>query len=200
MNQLPEPIERLIAQFERLPGIGPKSAQRLAFYVTTMSDEHVQEFAQAVFRIKKELTICETCCVISDRSPCPVCGDPLRDRSVICVVQDTRDMLAIERMNSYDGLYHVLGGAISPMDGVGPDQLHFRELLQRIADELVTEMILATNSTVEGEATAMYIARLAHSFENLKITRIAHGIPVGGDLEFADEMTLKRAMEFRRPI
>ncbi|PWI57590.1 recombination mediator RecR [Sulfoacidibacillus thermotolerans] len=198
--QFPEPILRLIQQFERLPGIGPKSAQRLAFYVTTMADEQVQEFAQALLRMKQELTICEQCCAISDRSPCPVCGDPLRDRSVICVVQDTRDMLAIERMQAYDGLYHVLGGAISPMDGIGPDQLHLRELLQRIANEQVTELILATNSTVEGEATAMYIARLAHHFDQLQVTRIAHGIPVGGDLEYADEITLKRAMEFRRPI
>lgn len=200
MSQLPEPIERLITQFERLPGIGPKSAQRLAFFVTTMTEEHVQEFAQALLTIHKELMICESCCAISDRSPCNVCGDPLRDQRMICVVQDTRDMIAIERMKSYDGLYHVLGGAISPMDGIGPDQLHFRELLQRIVDEKVEEVILATNSSVEGEATALYIARLANSFEQLKVTRIAHGIPVGGDLEFADEMTLKRAMEYRRPM
>ncbi|MCI0182646.1 MAG: recombination mediator RecR [Acidibacillus sp.] len=200
MSQLPEPIERLITQFERLPGIGPKSAQRLAFFVTTMTQEHVQEFAQALLTIHQELMICESCCAISDRSPCNVCGDPLRDQRMICVVQDTRDMIAIERMKSYDGLYHVLGGAISPMDGIGPDQLHFRELLQRIVDEKVEEVILATNSSVEGEATALYIARLANSFGQLKVTRIAHGIPVGGDLEFADEMTLKRAMEYRRPM
>lgn len=200
MFSFPEPIAKLTEQFARLPGIGPKSAQRLAFHVISMSDTDVAELVAVLGRVKQDLVVCSSCCVITDHSPCPVCGDPERDQSTICVVGDTRDVMALERMQSYRGLYHVLGGLISPMDGVGPEELHLRELLSRLADERVSELIVATSSTMEGEGTAMYVARLARSFDQLKITRIAHGLPVGGDLEYADEMTLARALEFRRPM
>lgn len=200
MDGFAEPIARLIEQFGRLPGIGPKSAQRLAFHMISAPEEQIRELTQALIQIKRDLVHCDTCCVISDRSPCEVCGDGTRDHSMICVVQDTRDVLALERMNTYRGLYHVLGGAISPMDGVGPDQLHLRELLHRLRDERVHELILATSATVEGEATALYVARLVREFDHLDITRIAHGLPMGGDLEYADERTLSRALEFRRPF
>lgn len=200
MAEFPAPIAQLIEEFGRLPGIGPKSAQRLAFHVVSMPDDDVKKLIEALRRSKRDLVFCASCWCVTDRSPCLVCGDPERDHSMICVVQDTRDMLALERMKSYRGLYHVLGGAISPMDGIGPDELRLAELLHRLADDLIKEMIIATNSTVEGEATASYIARLAHNFDNLVITRIAHGLPIGGDLEYADEATLARALEFRRPI
>jgi len=200
MNGFAEPIARLIEQFSRLPGIGPKSAQRLAFHVISAPEGQVRELTQALIQVKRDLTVCEQCCVITDRSPCDVCGDGLRDQSVICVVQDTRDVLALERMLTYRGLYHVLGGVISPMDGIGPDQLYLVELLRRLGSEQVSELILATSATVEGEATAAYIARLASDFDDLAITRIAHGLPMGGDLEYADELTLARAIEFRRPM
>ncbi len=200
MSGFPEPIVALIEQFGRLPGIGPKSAQRLAFHVIALPEDQVETLIAALREVKHGLSLCEQCCVITDVSPCAVCGDPLRERSVICVVQDTKDVVALERMRTYQGLYHVLGGAISPIDGVGPDQLHLRELFVRMADDQLKEVILATNSTIEGEATAQYIARLAHGFDGLDVTRIAHGLPVGGDLEYADEMTLARAFEFRRPL
>ncbi len=200
MAEFPAPIAKLIEEFGRLPGIGPKSAQRLAFHVVSMSDDDVKKLIEALLHSKRDLVFCESCCCVTDHSPCFVCGDAERDHTMICVVQDTRDMLALERMKSYRGLYHVLGGAISPMDGIGPDELRLTELLHRLADDAIKEMILATNSTVEGEATASYIARLAHHFENLAVTRIAHGLPIGGDLEYADEATLARALEFRRPI
>lgn len=195
-----EPIARLIEELAGLPGVGPKSAQRLAFHVVQMREEDVERLAEALRRAKTDLVHCAECGLISDTSPCEVCGDPLRDRTVICAVQDTRDVFALEKMGAYRGLYHVLGGLIAPMDGIGPDQLRIRELLARVADDRVTELILATNSTVEGETTAMYVARLAAPFERLRVTRIAHGLPVGGDLEYADEMTLARALEYRRPI
>lgn len=200
MDGFAEPIARLIEQFGRLPGIGPKSAQRLAFHIIASPDEQIKELTQALIQVKKELVRCASCCVISDRSPCDVCGDGTRDHSMICVVQDTRDVLALERMHAYSGLYHVLGGAISPMDGIGPDQLHLRELLHRLKDDRVHELILATSATVEGEATAMYVASLVREFDQLAVTRIAHGLPMGGDLEYADELTLSRALEFRRPF
>ncbi len=195
-----EPIARLVEAFGRLPGIGPKSAQRLAFHVVAMKPEQVEELIDSLRRAKRDLVTCDECCIISDRSPCEVCSDAERDHSTVCVVQDTRDVFAFERMGSYRGLYHVLGGAISPLDGVGPDDIRMRELLVRLGDDTVTELILATSSTIEGETTAMYIGRLAAGFEHLKVTRIAHGLPVGGDIEYADEMTLARALEFRRPM
>jgi len=200
MNGFAEPIARLIEQFGRLPGIGPKSAQRLAFHVIASPEEQIRELTQALIQVKKDLVHCASCCVITDRSPCDVCGDATRDASIICVVQDTRDVMALERMNAYRGLYHVLGGAISPMDGIGPDQLALRELLHRLQDDRIHELILATSATVEGEATAMYVARLVTEFDRLAVTRIAHGLPMGGDLEYADERTLARALEFRRPF
>lgn len=200
MNSFAEPIARLIEQFGRLPGIGPKSAQRLAFHVVGMPEAQVRELTQALILAKRDLTTCDHCCVITDQSPCDVCADGLRDQSVICVVQDTRDVLALERMHTYHGLYHVLGGVIAPMEGVGPEQLHVVELLQRLRDERVSELILATSATVEGESTASYLARLARDVDGLVVTRIAHGLPMGGDLEYADELTLARAIEYRRPI
>lgn len=200
MAGLAEPILRLVEAFGRLPGIGPKSAQRLAFHVVGMKTEQVDELVDALRRAKRDLAACAQCCLISDSSPCEICADGERDRSMVCVVQDTRDVYAFERMGSYRGLYHVLGGVISPLDGVGPDDIHLRELLMRLNDDTVTELILATSSTIEGETTALYVARLTSGVDRLKVTRIAHGLPVGGDIEYADEMTLARALEFRRPI
>ena len=197
---LPLPIANLIEAFGRLPGIGPKSAQRLAFHLIGAPEGEVKELVNALLRSKSELMLCASCFTVTDKTLCHVCSDPMRDHSMICVVQDTKDMLALERMRVYHGLYHVLGGVLSPMDGIGPDELQIRSLLQRLTDESVKELILATNSTMEGEATATFIARLAKPFETLSVTRIAHGIPIGGDLDYADEATLSRALEFRPPI
>lgn len=193
----PEPLARLIQSFSRLPGIGPKTAVRLAFFVLRMKQEDVHEFAKSLVHVKRDLTTCSQCCHITDRDPCMICSDARRDRSVICVVQEPRDVIAMERTREYHGLYHVLHGAISPMEGIGPDRLRMTELVKRLADETVQEVILATNPNVEGEATASYLARLLQPF-SLKVTRIAHGLPVGGDLEYADEVTLMRALEGRR--
>jgi recombination protein RecR len=200
MSGFPKPIADLLEQFNRLPGIGPKTAQRLAFHVLSMSDNGLQELIQALYDIKEKLTECPICCAWTDEVPCANCADSDRDHSTICLVGDTRDVVSLERMQSYQGVYHVLGGVISPIDGIGPDQLHVRELLQRLADEQVKELIIATDSTMEGEATAHYVAKLVHHFESLTVTRLGHGLPVGGDLEYADEMTLARAFEYRRPI
>ncbi len=197
---LPLPIANLIEAFGRLPGIGPKSAQRLAFHLIGAPESEVKELVNALLRSKSDLMLCASCFTVTDKMLCHVCSDPMRDHSMICVVQDTKDMLALERMRVYHGLYHVLGGVLSPMDGIGPDELQIRSLLQRLTEESVKELILATNSTMEGEATATFIARLAKPFETLSVTRIAHGIPIGGDLDYADEATLSRALEFRRPI
>ncbi|MDP9729285.1 recombination mediator RecR [Alicyclobacillus tolerans] len=197
----PEPIERLMEQFMRLPGIGPKTAARLAFHCMSMSKETIEEFSKALLDIKERLVECQICCNITEFSPCPVCRDERRDRSVLCVVQDAKDVVAMERTHEFHGLYHVLQGAISPMDGIGPNDLRIRELLTRLAgtDDSVEEVILATNPTVEGEATAMYLSKLLRPFE-LKVTRIARGLPVGGDLEYADEVTLAKALEGRRSL
>lgn len=195
----PQPIARLIDSFSRLPGIGSKTAARLAFHVLRMNEDDVVEFAKALVHVKRNLIYCTQCCNISDADPCRICGDASRDRSVICVVQESKDVIAMERTKEYKGHYHVLHGAISPMDGVGPDQIKLTELLHRLKDEGIKELILATNPNVEGEATSMYISRLVKPF-GLKVTRIAHGLPVGGDLEYADEMTLTKALEGRREI
>jgi recombination protein RecR len=195
----PEPIARLIDSFSRLPGIGPKTAGRLAFHVLRMKEEDVLAFAQALVSVKRNLTYCSVCFNITDVDPCRLCGDKTRDPSVICVVQEPKDVVAMERTKDYNGQYHVLHGAISPMEGIGPDELRIPELLKRLADERVKELILATNPNVEGEATAMYLAKLVRNF-GLKVTRIAHGLPVGGDLEYADEVTLSKALEGRREI
>ncbi|SDX26333.1 DNA replication and repair protein RecR [Marininema mesophilum] len=196
---IPDPISKLIDGFMRLPGIGPKTAQRLSFYVLGMEEEDVMELAKALVRAKRDLQRCEECSNITDHKRCLVCADKGRDRSVICVVQDPRDVIAMERTKEYHGLYHVLHGAISPMEGIGPDELSIPDLLKRLEDETVQELILATNPNIEGEATAMYLQRLIKPF-GIKVTRIAHGLPVGGDLEYADEVTLTKAMEGRREL
>jgi recombination protein RecR len=183
----------------RLPGIGPKTAQRLAFFVLGMEEDDVLDLAKALVRAKRDLRTCSVCGNITDRDPCYICSDKHRDRSTICVVQDTRDLMAMERTREYNGLYHVLHGAISPIEGVGPDELNIPDLLRRLGDDTVKELILATNPNIEGEATAMYLSKLVKPF-NIKLTRIAHGLPVGGDLEYADEVTLTKALEGRREL
>lgn len=195
----PEPISRLIDSFMKLPGIGPKTASRLAFFVLTMEEDSVLTFAKSLVDAKRELTYCSTCGHITDIDPCHICQDPRRDRSMICVVQDTKDVIAMEKMRDYNGLYHVLQGAISPMDGIGPEDINIPALIQRLHNDEVQELILATNPTIEGEATAMYISRLVKP-SGIKTTRIAHGLPVGGDLEYADEVTLSKALEGRREL
>lgn len=189
----------MIEQFMKLPGIGPKTAARLAFHVMGMEMSDVQQFAKALRDIKTELTECAVCCNITEKSPCSICTDPRRDKLVICVVQDPRDVVAMERTNEYNGTYHILHGAISPMEGIGPQEIRVKELVTRIGEEDIDEIILATNPNVEGEATAMYISRLIKPF-SIKVTRIAHGLPVGGDLEYADEVTLAKALEGRRTL
>jgi recombination protein RecR len=195
----PEPIARLIEAFQKLPGVGPKTAQRLAFFVLGLPREEVVAMARAMVEARDKTRYCRTCGNFSDAETCMVCRDTRRDRSLVCIVQDARDVLAMERMREFKGVYHVLGGAISPMDGIGPDQLRIRELLARLQDGCVKEAILATNPNVEGEATALYLARVLKPL-GVRVTRIAHGLPVGGDLEYADEVTLSRAMEGRREI
>ncbi len=183
----------------KLPGIGPKTAVRLAFFVLEMNDDDVLDFGKALVNAKRQLTYCSVCNHITDTDPCRICSDTHRDETVICVVQDAKDVIAIEKMKDYTGLYHVLHGAISPVEGIGPEDIKVPELLKRLQDDKVTEIILATDPTIEGEATAMYIARLVKP-TGIRITRIAHGLPVGGDLEYADEVTLSKAMEGRREL
>ncbi|WP_377887177.1 recombination mediator RecR [Alkalihalobacillus sp. R86527] len=195
----PEPISKLIDSFMKLPGIGPKTAVRLAFFVLEMKDDDVLDFGKALVNAKRQLTYCSVCNHITDTDPCRICSDSHRDETVICVVQDAKDVIAVEKMKDYTGLYHVLHGAISPVDGIGPEDIKVPELLKRLQDDTVTEIILATDPTIEGEATAMYIARLVKP-TGIRITRIAHGLPVGGDLEYADEVTLSKALEGRREL
>jgi recombination protein RecR len=195
----PEPIAKLIDAFTHLPGIGQKTAGRLAFHVLRMKEEDVVNFAKALVNVKRNLHYCSVCCNITDIDPCRICQDKSRDDSVICVVQESKDLVALERMKEFHGQYHVLQGAISPMEGIGPDEIRVAELLRRLSDERVQEMILATNPNIEGEATAMYLSRLVKPF-GIKVTRIAHGLPVGGDLEYADEVTLSKALEGRREL
>jgi recombination protein RecR len=195
----PEPISRLVEQFMKLPGIGPKTATRLAFHVLSMSDKDVVEFATALQDVKRKLTECEVCCNITEESPCSICRDPSRDDKSLCVVQDAKDVAAMEKTHEFHGRYHVLHGAISPMEGIGPNDIRIKELVQRVGNSNIEEVIVATNPNVEGEATAMYIARLLKPFP-ITVTRIAHGLPVGGDLEYADEVTLAKALEGRRRI
>ncbi|MGO4698268.1 recombination mediator RecR [Paenibacillus sp. 2TAB26] len=195
----PEPIAKLIDAFTRLPGIGPKTAARLAFHVLRMKEDDVIDFAKALVSVKRNLFYCSVCCNITDTDPCRICQDKSRDNSIICVVQESKDLVAIERMKDFQGHYHVLQGAISPMEGIGPDEIRIAELLRRLSDERVHELILATNPNIEGEATAMYLSRLIKPF-GIRVTRIAHGLPVGGDLEYADEVTLSKALEGRREI
>ncbi|HGM4027439.1 TPA: recombination mediator RecR [Listeria monocytogenes] len=195
----PEPITKLIDSFMKLPGIGPKSAARLAFYVLDMKEDDVLDFAKALVDAKRNLSFCSVCGHITDKDPCYICADTSRDRSVICVVQESKDVIAMEKMRDFHGLYHVLHGTISPMDGIGPEDINIPDLLKRLQDDTIEEVILATNPNVEGEATVMYISRLLKP-SGIKVTRIAHGLPVGGDLEYADEVTLSKAMEGRREV
>ncbi|MBM6616653.1 recombination mediator RecR [Bacillus suaedaesalsae] len=195
----PEPISKLIESFMKLPGIGPKTAVRLAFFVLNMREEDVLEFGKSLVNAKRNLTHCSICGHITDKDPCQICEDQSRNQSIICVVQDPKDVIAMEKMRDYNGNYHVLHGAISPMDGIGPEDINISTLLKRLQDDTVQEVILATNPNIEGEATAMYISRLLKP-TGIKITRIAHGLPVGGDLEYADEVTLSKALEGRREL
>lgn len=193
------PLARLIEQFERLPGIGHKSAQRLAFHVLNMNDKGAADFVAAITDAREKIHECATCCNLTDQELCPICRAAEtggRDAATICVVEDSRDVFALERTREYHGLYHVLHGTISPMDGIGPEQLRIKSLLTRLAESDVQEVIMATNPTVEGEATAMYLSKLLSPF-GVKVTRLAYGIPVGGDLEYADEVTLRRSLEGR---
>ena len=198
--QYPEAISRLIESFTKLPGIGPKTAVRLAFHVLDMEEDDVLMFGKALVSAKRDIAYCSVCGNITDQDPCYVCTDKHRNRTIVCVVPDSRDVIAMEKMRDYQGLYHVLHGAISPMEGIGPEDINVSSLLTRLqADEAITEVILATNPNIEGEATAMYLSRLLKP-TGIRITRIAHGLPVGGDLEYADEVTLSRAMEGRREL
>ena len=192
-------IEKLIESFEKLPSIGHKTAARLAFYILNSSKEETEEFVSSIINAKKNLKYCSCCFNISDTDPCTICGNPKRDKDVICVVEDVRDIIAMEKTHEFKGVYHVLHGSISPMNGIGPDDIKIKELLARLMDEKVKEVILATNPRVEGEATAMYISKLIKPL-GIEVTRIAHGIPVGGDLEYTDEITLTKALEGRREI
>ncbi|PGS80304.1 recombination protein RecR [Bacillus thuringiensis] len=195
----PEPISKLIDSFMKLPGIGPKTAVRLAFFVLDMKEDDVLGFAKALVNAKRDLAYCSVCGHITDRDPCYICNDSHRDQSVVCVVQEPKDVIAMEKMKEYQGVYHVLRGAISPVEGIGPEDINIPQLLKRLHDETVQEVILATNPNIEGEATAMYISRLLKP-TGIKVTRIAHGLPVGGDLEYADEVTLSKALEGRREV
>lgn len=193
------PLQELIDAFRKLPGIGSKTAARLAFAVLNFSEADAEAFAHAVLNAKQNLHTCPVCCNISVDGLCPVCMDDTRDKSLICVVENTRDVMAFERIREYRGTYHVLGGILSPMHGVGPEQLHVKELFARLSGDDVQEVLIATNPTVEGEATASYLAKMLRPF-GVKVSRLAYGLPVGGDLEYADEVTLHRAIEGRRPI
>ena len=190
------PLNRLIELFASLPGIGRKTAQRLAFYMLTVPKEKAQDFADAILEAKEKIHYCSVCKNYTDQDICEICADDTRDKTVICVVEDAKDVAAFERTREYNGLYHVLGGLISPMDGIGPDQLFVKELLSRVQNGTVKEVIMATNPTVEGEATAMYLSRLLKPL-GVSVSRLAYGIPVGSDLEYADEVTLYKALENR---
>ncbi len=196
MATIPKVVRELIEAFERLPGIGPKSAQRLTYYLLHAPKEEAESLAKAAMALKENTVLCSSCFNISEKDPCDIDTDPTRNKSIIAVVEDPLDVLALERAN-FKGLYHVLHGAISPLENIGPDELHVREILPRLKDGTVEEVILATNPTMEGEATAMYIDRLIRPL-GIKVTRIARGLPVGGDLEYADETTLARSLEGRQ--
>ncbi|MDD5823733.1 MAG: recombination mediator RecR [Firmicutes bacterium] len=200
MRQYPRPLNKLINELSKLPGIGGKTAQRLAFHILSLSDREVSALAEALTYAKSNLHYCSVCGNLTDSDPCSVCADESRDRSVICVVETPQDVLAMERIREFNGLYHVLHGAISPVEGIGPNDINLKALITRLQGESeVEELIIATNPNIEGEATAMYISRLLKD-TGIRVTRIAHGIPVGGDLEYADEVTLLKAVEGRREI
>ena len=197
MPQLPEPLDRLIQELSRLPGIGPKTAQRLAFHMLRIDRQRADALAQAIEDVKARIGYCERCFNIAEGKLCAICASPKRDASILCVVESALDVLAIERTSEFGGLYFVLHGVISPLDGIGPDQIHVPQLLERVREEGVVEVIVATDADIEGEATALYLQRAMQSL-GAKVTRPAHGLPVGGDLEYADELTLARAMSGRR--
>lgn len=192
-------LNELVAQFERLPGIGKKTAQRLSYFILEQPPERAKKFAEALINAREKIHYCKCCQALTDLDVCSICNEENRDKTVICVVESPKDIMAFERTREYNGLYHVLHGAISPLDGVGPEQLKIKELLSRLANGTVQEVIMATNPTVEGEATASYISRLLKPM-GIKISRLAYGIPVGGDLEYADEVTLSRALDGRNEI
>ncbi len=192
-------IERLLEELERLPGIGPKSAQRIAYHILRSDAESAQRLADAIVEVKRTVHFCPRCFDFAEGEVCGVCADPERDASIICVVEEPRDVAAIERTAEFSGLYHVLHGAISPIDGIGPEQLRMRELIERLSDESFSEVLIATNPNTEGETTALYLARLVKPL-GIRVTRIASGLPVGGDLEYADEVTLGRALQARREL
>ena len=193
------PVARLIEELHRLPGIGPKSAQRLAYHLLRASKEEAQALADAIVEVKERIHLCSSCQNTTDVDPCSICADESREQSTICVVEEPLDILAIERTRGYKGLYHVLHGSISPMEGIGPEQLKVRELLDRLRDGSVKEVIMATNPNLEGEATAMYVGRLLQPI-GVRVTRLARGLPMGGDLEYADDLTLARALENRQEV
>ncbi len=199
MKHYAKPLGKLITELSRLPGIGGKTAQRLAFHILSMEEKEAMALSEAIADAKKSMTYCSVCGNLTDADPCAVCSDPARDSSLICVVETPKDVAAMERIREYNGLYHVLHGAISPMEGIGPEDINLKQLIIRLQQNDVREVILATNPNIEGEATAMYIARLIKP-SGIKVSRIAHGIPVGGDLEYADEVTLLKAVEGRREL
>jgi len=196
MDYYVSPLQNLIDEFRKLPGIGNKTAQRLAYHVLNLPEEKAAKFANAIIDAKKKITYCKICQNFSDRDECSVCSNPARDKGLICVVENPKDVIQMEKTNEFKGTYHVLHGAISPMDNVGPDDIKIKELMSRIAGGEVREVIMATNPNLEGETTAMYISKLVKPF-GVKVTRIAHGVPVGGELEFADEITLAKALQWR---
>ncbi len=199
MARYVQPMANLIEQLMRLPSIGPKTAQRLAFHILKTPRENVVRLAEALIEAKDNIVSCSVCGNITEQDPCSICTDERRDKAMIAVVEESKDVLALERTGEFHGLYHVLGGAISPMDGIGPDDISVSDLLKRLKDHTVKEVILATDPNIEGEATSMYLAKLIKPM-GIKVTRIAHGLPVGGDLEYADEVTLARALEGRREV
>ncbi|OFX27184.1 MAG: recombination protein RecR [Armatimonadetes bacterium RBG_16_67_12] len=197
--EYPGPLARLIAELSKMPTVGPKTAQRLAFHIMQLSPEEAQALADAILDVKARMRHCSTCFTVTDVDPCATCADSARNGEVLCVVEDPRDVMALERTREFRGRYHVLHGAISPLDGIGPDDLKIPELLTRVKEGGIKEVIVATNPRVEGEATAIYLARVLKPL-GVRVTRIAHGLPVGGDLEYADEVTLARALEGRRDL
>lgn len=199
MHYYAQPLARLVEELMKLPSIGPKTAQRLAFFILHQSHEEAKSLAEAIIEAKEKIKYCSICSNFTEMDICDVCRDQSRDQTIICVVEESKDVIAMERTRQFNGLYHVLQGAISPMDGVGPEDLRIKELLKRINDGSIEEVILATDPTIEGEATAMYLSQLIKPMD-IKVTRIASGIPVGGDLEYVDEVTLSRALEGRRKL
>jgi len=199
MKSFAGPIQKLINEFSKLPGIGKKTAEKLAFHIIETDKKDANKLAEAIIETKQKIKFCKTCFNLSEEDKCPICKDNKKDHSIICVVEKPKDIQVIERTNEFDGVYHVLHGHISPMDDIGPDDIKLNELIQRVRDNQIDEIIIATNPTVEGEATSMYIAKLL-KFSDVKVTRLAHGIPIGGNLEYTDEMTLNKAFAGRIEI